>query len=149
MSQRSKIIQEARSWIGTKFHHQGRIKKSKSNEGGVDCLGLIIGVADALDIKIKGKPIRSLDCINYSKIPDGNFLKKNFDDLFEVTDVTNARSGDIALFKFKDQPQHVGFIIKEDENLSLLHCYMQARGVVEHKLDILWKNRLVDVYKIF
>lgn len=58
------IVSQARSWIGTKYHHQGRLKKSVDGyspelascedwspdqpqrgqtNGGVDCIGLIVG----------------------------------------------------------------------------------------------------------
>jgi hypothetical protein len=35
------FIAQARTWIGTPFHHQGRLKGV-----GCDCLGLIVGVAE-------------------------------------------------------------------------------------------------------
>jgi len=45
---KQQIILQARTWLGTKYHHQGRLKKSKAGAGGVDCIGLIIGVIDEL-----------------------------------------------------------------------------------------------------
>jgi hypothetical protein len=30
------IVACARSWIGTRFHHQGRLKKADGHKGGVD-----------------------------------------------------------------------------------------------------------------
>ncbi len=39
------IAAASRSWIGTAFHHQGRTKKTTGHKGGVDCLGLLVGVA--------------------------------------------------------------------------------------------------------
>ena len=62
-----KIIAEAHSWLGTKFKHQGRIKKTDNDSGGCDCLGLIIG----LDLNTKtglkrmrlAKPVLTLEII--------------------------------------------------------------------------------------
>jgi len=34
MVNRNDIVVEARSWIGTRFHHQGRVKKSANDKGG-------------------------------------------------------------------------------------------------------------------
>ena len=33
------IVAQARTWLGTKYHHQGRLKKSAKGPGG--CLSLI------------------------------------------------------------------------------------------------------------
>ena len=40
------IVTQARTWIGTPFHHQARLKGK-----GCDCLGLIVGVVDELGLK--------------------------------------------------------------------------------------------------
>ena len=39
------IVAEARTWVGTPYHHQGRLRGSR-----VDCVGLILGVGRALSI---------------------------------------------------------------------------------------------------
>ena len=39
----SRIVREARSWIGTPYRHQGALKHA-----GADCLGLIRGVYRAV-----------------------------------------------------------------------------------------------------
>ncbi len=36
----SDVVRTARTWLGTPYHHQGRLKGV-----GVDCAGLLIGVA--------------------------------------------------------------------------------------------------------
>ena len=40
---RQNILDEARNWIGTPYHHQQHVKRF-----GCDCVGLVIGVHDAL-----------------------------------------------------------------------------------------------------
>lgn len=45
------IAAQARTWLGTHYHHQGRLKKSERGKGGVDCIGLIIGIIDELGIQ--------------------------------------------------------------------------------------------------
>ena len=42
---REKIVTEARTWIGTKFHHEARVKGC-----GVDCGQLLIGIYEALGL---------------------------------------------------------------------------------------------------
>ncbi len=70
----SDIIRTARSYIGTPFHHHGRLKNI-----GVDCLGLLIGVAKELNLNDKmGRPIQFHDTLNYGVMPnEKNCLKRN------------------------------------------------------------------------
>lgn len=41
------IVDEARSWVGTPFRHQARIKGL-----GVDCVGLLVGVGEVLGLEV-------------------------------------------------------------------------------------------------
>ncbi len=61
------IISQARTWLGTKYHHQGRLKKSARGFGGVDCIGLVIGIIDELGIQDgDGNSLVHADETNYS-----------------------------------------------------------------------------------
>lgn len=65
------IVAQARTWLGTKYHHQGRLKKSAKGPGGCDCLGLIIGVIDELGLQDgNGNPLTQADEFNYSMYPE-------------------------------------------------------------------------------
>ncbi len=144
---RAQIIHEARSWIGTRFVHQGRVKKTASSKGGCDCIGLVVGVAANLGIKCHGQPIANIDNTGYSKIPDGLSLKKALDEYLTPIPIDMARPGDILLMKINKYPQHVAFIGDYcHSGLSLIHCYIQSRGVVEHALDGYWRDRIVGAY---
>ena len=50
MGIRDDIIRETRTWIGTRWQHQGRIKQNEQFHGGVDCLGLILEVGNVLNL---------------------------------------------------------------------------------------------------
>lgn len=72
---RQTIIAEARSWIGTPFRHQGRRKGQ-----GVDCLGLLAGVAAALALKGRdGRPLASRDSLAYGHYPDETVLRQGLE----------------------------------------------------------------------
>ncbi|MFP3017550.1 MAG: hypothetical protein ACEY3E_01265 [Candidatus Tisiphia sp.] len=74
------IAAEARTWLGTKYHHQGRLKKSYASNGGVDCIGLIMGVAMELRlVGADGKLLAKFDETSYSPHPDGVRLKQFLD----------------------------------------------------------------------
>ncbi len=134
---RNKIVEEARSWLNTPFHHQGRVKGV-----GVDCVGLVIGVAKTLQLS-------NFDTHDYSPIPDGKILKYLCDT--EMTEITENEImlGDVVLFKFDERPQHLGII---GEYIyggnSLIHSYSQARKVIETRFDEYWLERVVSYYRL-
>lgn len=102
-----------------------------------------------VDFKIKGKDAAFYDVSGYSRIPDGEFLQKYINSIFKETNLENAKIGDLILFRFKDAPQHVAMISETgDDGVKIIHCYMQARGVVEHFLDEYWLERVVGVYDV-
>lgn len=149
MVDRNLIVAEARSWIGTRFHHQGRLKKSGLDKGGVDCIGLVLGVAHGVGISYNGVSLRNFDKKDYAKIPDGKVLKEELCKYLKEINLWEVESGDVLMFKFDKDPQHVGIVVKEAGNLNVIHCYMQAKQVVEHRLDECWKNRIVAAFSLF
>lgn len=144
---RSQIITEARSWVGTRFKHQGRVKKSGNSKGGCDCIGLIVGVGRNLNIKCNDQPIEFFDNLSYSKFPDGQGLKRVLDLCLIPIDVESAKPADILLMRISKEPQHVAFI-GDKNGRSLIHSYIQARGVVEHSLDEYWQQKIVMAYSL-
>ena len=148
---RTQLIREAREWIGTRFHHQGRLKATSSDKGGCDCIGLVIGTADNIGLKYNGESFSNFDVTDYARIPDGEKLQQVFDKYLKKIEIDdaigeNAKGGDILMFRFNKHPQHVGITSKMIGKLSIIHCYMQAKCVVEHRLDEHWKKRIVGAY---
>lgn len=137
------IVKQARTWIGTPFHHQARLKGK-----GCDCLGLIVGVVDELGLKDKhGQPLAGYDEVTYSKEPDGAYLTEKLTALLDEVLIAEAHAGDLALFTVRDNPQHMALLTDYEGMLGMIHCYAQARRVVEHRLDDDWKSRLVKVFR--
>lgn len=143
MTQAQTIVTQARTWIGTPFHHQARLKGK-----GCDCLGLIIGVVDELGLKDKhGQPLAGYDEVTYSKEPDGAYLTEKLTSLLDEVPIAEAQAGDLALFKVRENPQHMAFLTDYENTLGMVHSYAPARRVVEHRLDDDWKQRLVKVFR--
>ena len=143
MNTRTDIVQQARTWIGTPFHHQARLKGK-----GCDCLGLIVGVVDELGLRDKhGQPLAGYDEVTYSKEPDGAYLSEKLTALLDEVPIGEAQAGDLALFKVRDNPQHMAFLTDYENTLGMVHSYAPARRVVEHRLDDDWKQRLVKVFR--
>lgn len=145
----SDIITQARTWLGTSFHHQGRLKKTATSCGGVDCIGLVIGVMQELNLSdVSGKKLADYDNTNYSINPDGYALKAAIEQHLELIDITDIQPGDLLLFRFQRNPQHVGFVSDlPGENLGVIHCYSAIGKVVEHHLTEKWRKLIVVAYR--
>lgn len=143
----------ARSWLGTKFQHQGRIKKSIENNGGCDCLGLIIGVikeAGITHVTVNKQliPLSQIDCQNYSRMPDEIKLRNDLNNFMLHIEKEKIKPMDIGLFELDGRAQHLGFLTQlESGDIGMMHAYAPARKVVEHGFDALWRKRLVAVFR--
>ena len=130
------IIEEARSWLGVPFHHQGRTKN------GCDCIG--VGLACARRVGFKYE-----DYTRYGRLPHHGLLEKAFMQYLVQIDVKDIRPADGVLITWKADPHHVAIVtrIKITGKLGILHCYQTVGKVVEHHLDDNWKKRIVMAFR--
>lgn len=143
MTHTTAIVEQARTWIGTRFHHQARLKKV-----GCDCLGLVVGVVDELDLKDKnGVKLATYDEVSYSKEPDGEYLMQKLLGVLDEIPLEEMRAGDLALFKVKENPQHLAILTDYEGGIGMIHSFAPARRVVEHRLDDDWRARIVKVFR--
>lgn len=125
------VIVEARKWVGTPFRHQGHTLGS-----GVDCIGLVYGVALKLELTdAKFRP--------YGREPFNGLLESVLNENLVKVHKKEMTEGDILLFRFARYPQHVGFYTGR----SVIHSYQNIGKCIEHILDDKWKRRIVDVYR--
>jgi len=131
MNNLEKMIMAVKACLGTPFHHQGRKK-----DVGLDCIGLVIIGLKAIDIKIK-------DRLDYGVRPDGvsliNAIKEH-----GGREVKNIQAGDILVFRYDNQPQHVAIALSDSE---LIHSFAPARKVVQTSIGDYWKRRLVAIFR--
>ena len=140
----SDILLEARTWIGTPFCHQGRLKQVSC-----DCIGLIMGVARHLQIRSQqGGLLHEYDTNIYARIPRDNILEYSLDMHLCTTD--HLFVGAVALFSLNNHRlQHVGIISDyKDNKFGLIHAYFDIGRVAEHYLDSVWSNRLYKIYQL-
>ena len=144
-----RIVAQARTWLGTKYHHQGRLKKSNRGSGGCDCIGLVIGVIDELGIEDgEGNSLVSADEMNYSMYPEqGRLVGSISRHLLEVKP-EEQQVGDLLLFRTFKDPQHVGLLTDYPTGgAGLIHCNSSAGKVVEQPLTETWRRMLTHVYR--
>ncbi len=126
------MIAAARQCIGTPFHHQGRAPGA-----GLDCIGLIVVVLQAAGIPVQ-------DRTDYSRRPDGKSLIAALEQ-HGAKCVNDIHAGDILVFRYDHQPQHVALATGSD---SMIHSFAPAGAVVETIIGDYWKRRLVGIYNI-
>jgi len=137
MTIRDEIVAEARSWIGTRFCHQGRLKGI-----GCDCAGLVVGVCKALGLS-------EFDKADYSRIPDGFMLRDTCANEMTEIPLFDLHPGDVVLFSFSAHPQHLAIVGDYHlGGLSIIHAYSKARQIVETRFDDIWIGRIVAGYRL-
>lgn len=144
-----KIVASARTWRGTRFIHQGRRKAAGADPGGVDCLGLLIGVAEELGLTAQdGRLLAGHDVAAYSKSPDGAALMARLDELLIPIPPEDTQPGDVALFALDSVPQHLAILSDYAPGVpGMIHAFAPVRRVVEHRMDEGWQKRLVRLYR--
>lgn len=126
------IVNEARAWIGTPFHHQARAKGH-----GVDCIGLVVGVGHALGFSIEDKT-------NYARFPDGVTLAAELARQFYPVPDEDLQAGDILLFALSKLPRHVALYVGGGR---MVHATSLVSRCVEVDYDKSWQRALRGVFR--
>ena len=133
------VVEEALSWIGTPYHHQGSVKGV-----GADCLGLVRGVFR----EVYGFDPEGVD-LNYA--PDwGNSHGKNtlaetgalYLDEIPLSEVV---PGDVLLMRYGNQQVAKHVLIKSYGNRAI-HS-INNRLVSEIPLSDWWTRRLIKAFR--
>ena len=150
MTTREEIVAQARTWIGTKFVHQGRSKQTGSNAGGVDCIGLAVGVVRELGIKDKdGQLLHLHDYTNYSSLPSAKLLMGSLHKVLTEIPIEEAVPGDVLVFRFKKEPQHIAILSELDKGvMRVIHSYRGPEKVTEQIINDQWKSRITSAFRI-
>jgi cell wall-associated NlpC family hydrolase len=128
---RAQVCAKARAFVGVPYRHQGR------TPAGLDCIGLVVLVARELGLADYTPP-------PYRPTPDPAVLIGEVDRELERIPITRAREGDVLVMKWSTEPQHFALLV---DGLRIVHSYMQARRVVEHRLDEQWYGRICRAYR--
>ncbi|MDX1922685.1 MAG: NlpC/P60 family protein [Alphaproteobacteria bacterium] len=125
------LVTAARACIGTPFYHQGRIAGI-----GLDCIGLVIHAVKQIGIPVN-------DQTDYGREPEGErlhaaLIAHGFE---QVNDIT---AGDVLLFRFNGEAQHVGLAVSHD---AMVHAYAPIGRVVETGLGETWQRRIAGIYR--
>lgn len=123
------IVIEARKWLDTPFHHQGRLIGV-----GVDCAGLVVGVAHALGLS-------DFDTADYSRQPDPTRMRAVLNE--HMDPVAEYQPGDVLWFAIDSEPRHLAIMT----DIGIIHAAAKLRKVAEHSLDAQWIKRIRGAWR--
>lgn len=126
------FVEAARDLVETRWHHGQRMPGV-----GTDCVGVVA-------ISCSKAGYKHTDIQHYSKYPDGELLIKMMEEQFDQVELDERSVGDIAVFKIRKVPQHVGVFTDH----GLVHAWMGVGRVVEHTFDDAWLKRLTHVFRL-
>lgn len=134
-----RLLAIARSWQGTRWQHQGRSKGV-----GVDCIGFVAEVAREAGV------LTAHEAADYRRRPDGHTLRAKLNQHLTPVRTSELQPGDVVLLAFDGVDTHVGLIgdYPVPGELSLIHAYLPARKVIEHRLDAIWRNRITGCWRM-
>ena len=130
-----KILLEARSWVGTPWHHNQACKGA-----GVDCARLYQAVLSSIGYGVKLE--------NYSRFAEGDSLLKvirGIDCLMELPNPSDRTIGDCLVFMIGARPGHVGIC----NGTGMVHADQRLNRVVEIEyLGQSWGKRLCAAFRV-
>lgn len=142
---RQDVVMAARGWLGVKFHHQGR-----SRLAGVDCLGLLVKVAEECALMKDGQALAALDQTDYGRNPDPAYLLARLAEVLEPVAAHALEPGDVGVFRIDGRAQHLAIIGMHavPGEFSMIHAYAPLRKVVEHRFDATWRERMAAAFRL-
>lgn len=141
MTTRADIVRVARTYIGTPFHHMGRLPGV-----GLDCAGVLVCVARELHLVAP-----DFDVPAYDPTPDGRSMVEWCNQYMRPVGQGNMRPGDVVLLITDAHPQHLGLLGDYlYGGLSMIHAATSADPprVIETRLMFSRVQRFVAAYAL-
>lgn len=126
------VIMAAQGWMGTPFHHQGRLRGV-----GVDCIGLVVGVGRELGVL----PAHA-DRRDYARDPSGILLPETRTHLDEI-EIADITPGCVLLMRWFAEPQHAAIYAGD----SIIHAAQTFGRVVSHRYAEKWQKRTTHAFR--
>jgi cell wall-associated NlpC family hydrolase len=128
------VVAEARGWLGVPWRHQGR------SRSGIDCVGLVVCVAHALDLS-------DYDSTGYSRRAQGQGFVEHFRGNMDGVAIRDARPGDVLVFADQAYPCHCGFLTERFGHPHLLHAHATRRQVIEEPYAGEWPDKIKFAFR--
>lgn len=136
----TRVVAEARSWIGTPYVHQASTKGA-----GTDCLGLLRGVWRAvIGAEPEAVPPYTRDWAE----PAGDEVLARAALRHLCPAGATPAPGDVLLFRMRDRgiAKHLGILAEAGAQPTFVHAY-SGHGVIENALGVPWRRRIVGRFR--
>jgi hypothetical protein len=109
---------------------------------GVDCAGPIVNIAQAIGFVFE-------DPKKYPKAAAAYHIRQIFDSLFEKIEAEEIKPGDLLIIRWGEGEDHIAIVGDYCfGGLSMIHCHIRAKKVVENRLAGAWRAKIAQAYKI-
>jgi cell wall-associated NlpC family hydrolase len=132
--ERQAVIAEARTWLGTPWHHEARVKGA-----GVDCAMLLAEVYERAGI---------IEHVEVGHYPMDWHLHRDIERIVEIVEqyahpTTDPHAGDVVLFKFGRTFSHGGILV--GENSEIIHAVRNVGVILDEwqRVDALSQREMV------
>ena len=133
---REDFVLAAREYVGTPFHLQGRVKGV-----GVDCGGLFVLAARDCGYTVQ-------DVQGYTAVLPKGLLWRTISPFCVKITADEVQAGDIGVFCFSSEPQHIAIVSGILPDVSLIHAHMSVGVVCETHMGAAWRRRLYGFYQL-
>lgn len=134
MNKKEKLVNSAREWLNTKWHHNQCVKNV-----GVDCINFLY--ASGIEAGLTLSPIPEV----YGRIAYSDGIKSYLNQHFHLKQYNEIELGDILLFQFSGYNNHVAIATSFN---TMIHASASHEKVVEHSIDGIWRRMLKGVWMI-
>lgn len=130
---RHAVIDQARQWIGTPWHHQGRKRGV-----GVDCVGLIVGALAEMGVYVP-------DYTWYRRAPEGDALLQAVHSRFAKCESVEPGSLLVFFMRKRAVAQHIGLLTFDG---TIVHANSAAGRVCEQPYGKEWQRRTLAAFDV-
>lgn len=129
---RQKVIDEAKTWVGTKYKHYSSVKGA-----GVDCGLFIMKVYENIGlIKFKQPSFYPLDWAYHN--PVGEVFKDIVEEYCDEITKEEVDIGDIILYKFGKCLSHASIVIEDNK---IIHSEINIGVKISNRFTSQWFSR--------
>jgi cell wall-associated NlpC family hydrolase len=128
------VIDQARTYLGVPYRHQGRSRL------GLDCVGLVIAVASDLQLL----PTEFI-ANNYGRLPKDELVEKTGTFCLPVQ---GPEAGGLVLLRWPNEKRPGHSAILTEDAAQIIHSYSTAGAVVEHGYRAHWPTWAVSFWRL-
>jgi len=135
---REAVVDEAMSWIGTRYHHAARVKAVRDaggriiDRGGVDCATLLAEIYGGLGL-VQNLAVPSYPHDWHMHRRSERYLQVVREHATEI-DRADAAPGDVVMFHFGHTFSHAGVLVRPGYP-HMVHAFHMARAVTLDRAD--------------